>query len=60
MGAQQRIRIVPWRMPQVETMFMGLLQAAGLLRGCFPLQEVGVLTDRAAILWGLGYLDLSR
>ena len=41
-------------------MFMGLSQAAGLLRGCFPLQEVGVLTDRAAILWLLGYLDLSR
>ena len=30
-------------------MFMGLSQAAGLLLGCFPLQEVVVLTDRAAI-----------
>jgi hypothetical protein len=49
-GAQQRIRTVLWRVPRVETIFMGLLQAAGLLRGCFPLQEVAVLTDGAAIL----------
>ena len=44
-GAQQRIRTVLWHVPRVETIFMGLLQAARLLRGRFRLQEVGGLTE---------------
>jgi len=44
------MRTVLWRVPRIETICVGLLRAAGLLRGRFPLQEVGVLTDEAAIL----------